>query len=121
MIYIILLFTVIDEQEVDQSSRPTPKEVAVISQHIINWEELALNLNLTDDKIRDLLQQKARNKSEQCAHMLNHWLTECNHSKQLSPRSILAYKLHQQGYQGLADILQTGYVLCKRYETESRQ
>ena len=107
---LILLFTVIDEQEVDQSSRPTLKEVAVISQHVINWEELALNLNLSDDTIHNLMQQKARNKSEQCAHMLNHWLAECNHSKQLSPRSLLACKLYEHGYQGLADILQTGYV-----------
>ena len=106
------MFTVIDEQEADPSSQVTMKEIAVISQHIINWEELALNLNLSHDKIHDLLQQKARNKSEQCANMLNYWLAECKHSKQLSPRNLLACKLHEQGYQVLADILQTGYVLA---------
>ena len=104
------MFTVIDEQEADPSSQVTMKEIAVISQHIVNWEELALNLNLSHDEIHDLLQQKARNKSEQCANMFNYWLAECKHSKQLSPRNLLARKLHKQGYQVLADILQTGYV-----------
>lgn len=103
---------VIDEQETDRTSFPTPKEVALISQHIVHWQELAKDLNLSEDEIRDLLQQNARNASEQCARMLNYWLAECSKWTQAeqSPRSLLAITLRKQGYRGLADILETGYV-----------
>ena len=105
MILFLILALVVDEQEADQTSSLTAKEVVLISQHITNWQELAQNLNLSGDKIRYLLQQKARSTSEQCAKMLNYWLAECNHQ---SPRSFLTSKLREQGYQGLADFLQTG-------------
>ena len=98
---------VVDEPEADQINPLTPKELVLISQHITNWPELAKNLNLSGDKITYLLQQKMRTTSEQCAKMLNYWLTECSHQ---SPRSFLTNKLREQGYQGLADFLQTGYV-----------
>lgn len=60
ILYLVLLFTVIDVQEADPSSQVTMKEIAVISQHIINWEELALNLNLSHDKIHDLLATESK-------------------------------------------------------------
>ena len=116
---------VIDEQETDRTSFPTPKEVALISQHIVHWQELAKDLNLSEDEIHDLLQHNATNASEQCAHMLNYWLAEFACSKctpaEQSPRCLLANTLRKQGYQGLADVLETRYVffrcffLCNRY------
>ena len=105
------LYVVIDEQEADQTSSPTPKEIVLISQHIANWQELAKKLNLSDDEIYGVLQVNTRNSSEQCVHMLNYWL-ECLKRNQTkwSPRSFLATTLREQGYQGLADVLEAGYV-----------
>ena len=104
--------TVIDEHETDQASFPTPKEVALISQHIVHWQELAKELNFSEDEICNLLQQNTRNVSEQCAHMLNYWLAECSKWTQAeqSPRSLLAITLRKLGYRGVADVLETGYV-----------
>ena len=103
---------VIDEQEADRNSSPTLKELVLISQHITNWQELATNLSLSEDKIHDLLQQNTRNASEQCLHMLNYWLAEFTRTKwtpaEQSPRSFLATILREHGYQGLADVLETG-------------
>ena len=110
-------YVVIDEQEADQTSPLTHKELVLISQHITNWQELAKKLNLSDNEIYNVLQQYTRNTSEQCVNMLYYWLAQYEISKrnptvtEQSPKSFLASTLRKQGYHGLADVLEAGYVL----------
>jgi len=105
------LCSVIDEQDESPSDPLTTEELAIVSQSVSDWQELARELCLSEDEIHTVFQQKTRTPSEQCLHMLNDWL-EClkrNLNAQQS-RSSLTRALKKQGYSGLADILETGYV-----------
>jgi len=64
----------IDEQDDAPSDPLTTDELAIISQSISDWQELARELCLSEDEIHTVFQQKTRTPSEQCLHMLNYWL-----------------------------------------------
>ena len=105
----VCIYAVIVEQEAAHSDPLTTGELAVISQSISDWPELARDLNLSEDEVHTVFQQETGRPSEQCQHMLSYWL-ECLERNSIAQqsRTFLTSALRKQGYSGLADILETG-------------